>query len=448
MRKRALFAGVGIAALTALALQGCAVVDGSGDDPNTLRVMVAANTTYPKQYAQWEQSVSRQFQQETGAHIQWSTYASTSEELTDIQTSVISGQGPDVYSLGTTFTPTAYSTGAFVQLTPADWKAVGGKDRFTAATLGISGPSSSKQIGVPQHSRPFVMAVNKKILAEHGITSMPTTWDQLTADAKAVTGNGAYGLSIAYADGADPWKFVWGMAQNAGNTIVAGSKATIDQPAVQKAYETYFDWVAKDHVVDPASVGWNDAQALAAFADGKSAFFPMTTTTAVPTLESSKVAKDYEFALLPTVPPGATSRPSNGVDAASILSGDNLVVANYSSADKQTLGFKFIEMITRAKAQEQWYKTFGDLPTNRTAAAAVADADTKLKPIVTAGTLSKPTAFTGAWADIQLSLVNVVTQSIPGLKAGSVTESALEQRIKSAQSDATSSLRRQKSGGL
>jgi multiple sugar transport system substrate-binding protein len=446
--RRNVAVGAAILAAVALALQGCAVVDGSGDDPDTLRVMIGANTTYPKEYAQWQRDVAAQFHRETGADVQFETYASGQEELTAIQTSVISGQGPDVYSIGTTFTPTAYATGAFVQLTDADWKAVGGKDRFTPATLGISGPSSSKQIGIPQHSRPFVMAVNKRILEQHGITEMPTTWDELTADAQATTGNGTYGLAVAYADGFDPWKYVWGMSQNAGNQIVDGSGATIEQPAVEQAYRTYFDWMTKQHVVDPAAVGWNNSQALAAFADGKAAFFPMTTTTAIPNLDKSAVKDDYEFAVLPTVPPGATERPADGVDAASILSGDNLVVANYSSAEKQKLAFAFVNQITTASAQEHYYSLFGDLPTNRTAAAKLAEQDPKLAPIVEAGTLSRPTAFTGAWADIQLALVNVVTQSIPGLKSGNVSEAALEQRLGSAQQDATGSIQRQKNGGL
>lgn len=448
MRSRTFIGAVAVVAFAALGLQGCAVVDGSGEDPDTLRVMVASNTTFPKQYTAWQDRIGREFVRETGVRIQWETYASTQEEQTDIQTSVISGQGPDVYSLGTTFTPTAYSTGAFVRLTDADWEAVGGKDRFTPATLGISGPSSSKQIAVPLHSRPYMMAVNEKILAAHGITTMPTTWDELTADAEAATGDGTYGLSIAYADGADPWKFIWGMSQNAGNTIVDGSHATVDGPAVQKAYDTYFDWVAKDHVVDPASVGWNDAQALAAFADGKAAFFPMTTVGALPTLAASKVADDYSFALLPTVPPGATERPSDGVEAASILSGDNLVVANYSSEAKQRLSFRFIELITRADEQERWFRTFGDFPTNQQAAKTVAEGDPKLATSLQAGTLSKPTAFNGAWGDIQLSLVDVVTQSIPGLKAGNVSQAALEQRLRNAQHDAEGSLARQENGGL
>jgi multiple sugar transport system substrate-binding protein len=446
MRSRTFIGAVAVVAFAALGLQGCAVVDGSGSDPNTLRVMMGADTTYPKQRAEWQASVAAEFRRTTGAKVQFETYSSATEELTAIQTSVISGQGPDVYAIGTTFTPTAYATGAFVEMHRKQWDAVGGKDRFDAASLGISGPNASTQIGIPFASRPFVMAVNKKILADHGITRLPTTWDELTADAKATTGDGTYGLALAYADGFDPWKFIWGMSQNAGNRIVDGSEVTIDADAVQNAYRTYFDWMTKDKVVDPSAVGWNNAQALAQFGEGKAAFFPMTTTTAINSIASTSVADDYEFALLPTVPPGATERPSDGIDAASILSGDNLVVANYGG--KQSLAFRFVEQITSKSAQLEYYELFGNLPTNAAAADQLAADDPGIAPILEAGKLSKPTAFTGAWADVQLDLVDVVTQSIPGLKSGNVSDAALEQRIKQAQEDAQSSVDRQKTGGL
>ena len=97
---------------------------------------------------------------------------------------MLSGQGPDIYSLGTTFTPTAYSTGAFVELTDADWTKIGGKDRFLPATLGISGPDDSHQVGIPFASRPFVMAYNKDLLAAAGIDKPADSWDGLLAQAK------------------------------------------------------------------------------------------------------------------------------------------------------------------------------------------------------------------------------------------------------------------------
>ncbi|WP_288467974.1 ABC transporter substrate-binding protein [uncultured Curtobacterium sp.] len=444
-RTRALV-GAAVVAVAALTLQGCAIVNGSGDDPNTLRVMMGADTTYPKERKQWQQETAAEFERTTGARIQWETYSSAQEELTAIQTSVISGQGPDVYAIGTTFTPTAYATGAFVEMGSKEWRAVGGKDQFDAASLGISGPSASKQIGIPFASRPFVMAVNKDLLAQAGITDLPTTWDELTADAKATTGDGHFGMAIAYADGFDPWKFVWGMAQNAGNTIVDGSKAEISADAVENAYRTYFDWLTKDGVVDKAAIGWNNAQALAQFADGKAAFFPMTTTTSLNTLKGSAVDGKYEYALLPTVPPGATERPADGIEAASILSGDNLVVADYGK--KQDLSFDFVKQVSSPAAQERYFELFGQLPTNTQAAQTIAQENPDLAPIVQAGKLSKPTAFTGAWSDIQLSLVDVVVQSIPSLKSGEVTDDQLRKRLDAAQRDAQATLDRQKNGGL
>ncbi|OII30931.1 ABC transporter substrate-binding protein [Curtobacterium sp. MMLR14_010] len=446
MKTRTLIGSVVVVALATLSLQGCAIVNGSGDDPNTLRVMMGADTTYPKERKQWQQETAAEFKRTTGADVQWETYSSAQEELTAIQTSVISGQGPDVYAIGTTFTPTAYATGAFVRMGTEQWDAIGGKDQFDPASFGISGPSASKQIGIPFASRPFVMAVNTDLLAQAGITEMPTTWDQLTADAKATTTGDRHGLAIAYADGFDPWKFIWGMAQNAGNTIVDGSKAELDADAVQQAYRTYFDWVTKDGVVDESAIGWNNAQALAQFTEGKAAFFPMTTTTAINSFKGTKVDGKYAFALLPTVPPGATSRPAGGIEAASILSGDNFVVADYGT--KQDLSFTFIKQLSTKKAQLEYYDLFGNLPTNVDAAAQLAAENPQLKPIIDAGRLSKPTAFTGAWSDIQLALVDVVVQSIPSLKRGEVTDDQLRRRLQDAQRDAQATLDRQKNGGL
>lgn len=149
MRSRfALGAIAGLAAL-GLALTGCSS-SGSGSNPSststavdgkgrTLSVYVGASGLYPQQQKEWFAELQAQFKKETGADLAFDTFASSNDELTKIQTSVVSGQGPDVYALGTTFTPTAYATGAFVNLTDADWAKIGGRDRFVPAALGMSG---------------------------------------------------------------------------------------------------------------------------------------------------------------------------------------------------------------------------------------------------------------------------------------------------------------------
>jgi multiple sugar transport system substrate-binding protein len=415
--------------------------DGGSGGGKTLHVLVGANTQYPTEQKSWMKTIGDQFKTLTGATISWETFASANDELTKIQTSVVSGTGPDVYGIGTTFTPTAYSTKAFVTLSDSDWKAIGGKDKFVPASLGISGPDQQNQIGIPWVGRPFVMVYNTDLLKAAGISKPATTWDELTQQAKQLTKPGQYGLAVAYKDNFDPWKFIWGMAAQAGDPIVDGKTARIDDPAVKKAYQTYFGWLTTDKVVDPAAIGWSNPQALAAFGKGETGYMVLTSSTSANTLDASAVKGKYAYALLPTVPPGATSRPANGVEAASILSGDNLVVADYSK--NKDLAFQLVKLLTDEPAQQEMHKTFGVLPQNAAAAKSL-ESDPALAPFVEAANKSVATPFTGAWADIQLALTNAVVQSLPALAQGPIPDSELDSRLKTAQTTAQQSLDRAK----
>ncbi|MEV6630833.1 extracellular solute-binding protein [Actinoplanes sp. NPDC051470] len=412
--------------------------DGAG---KTLNVLIGANTQYPEEFAAWQKSISDKFKAQTGADVKFETFASANDELTKIQTSVVAGSGPDVYAVGTTFTPTAYSTGAFVKLGDEEWKKIGGKEKFVPATLGISGPDDQNQVGIPWVSRPFVMAYNTELLKAAGIDKPATTWDELTAQAKQLTKGDQYGLAIAYKDNFDPWKFVWGMSTQAGNPLIDGKTAKLQDPTVKKAYETYFGWLTTDKVVDPAAIGWTNPQAVAAFSKGKTGYFALTTATAINSLDQGAVKGKWAFTLLPTVPPGATSRPANGVEAASILSGDNLLVADYSK--NKDLAFEYVKLVTDQEQQLDYYKKFGNLPANA-AALDTLKSDQKLAPLTDAAQKSVATPFTGAWADIQLALTNVAVQTLPDLAKGPVSAATLDGRIADAQKKAQSSLDRAK----
>lgn len=447
MKFRHALVGIAGSAILGLALQGCSAgttqkvdsasgaVEGTG---KTLNVMVASNALYPADQKQWFQDVSDRFEKETGAKVAFETFASANDELTKIQTSVLSGQGPDLYTLGTTFTPTAYSTGAFVQLTDSDWAKVGGRDKFIPGTLGISGPDKKHEVGIPFASRPFVMAYNKELLAAAGIDKPATTWDGLTAQAKKLTTGDSYGMALAYADSFDPWKFIWAMSIQAGNPILDGKTARFDDAATLKAYQTYFGWLTKDKVVDPSAIGWKNPQGVAAFAAGKAAFLPMPTSTSMVTLDKSTVAGKYAFALMPTTPPGQKSLPSDGKAAASILSGDNMVIAKYSP--HKDLALALAKMLTSASSQEGYQKLFGDLPTNAVAAKKVEDGNELLIPVIDSATKSVGTPFSGAWGDTQLALVNLVVQSIPSLSSGSVSTTELKSRLATGQTAVQASL--------
>ena len=443
-RMRSLVALAGAAALTA-GLTACGGGDGGGGGSSgggkTLHMLIGANTQYPAEFAAWQKSISDKFKAQTGATVQFETFASANDELTKIQTSVVSGTGPDVYAVGTTMTPTAYSTGAFVKLGDAEWQKVGGKDRFVPASLGISGPDANNQVGIPFVTRPFVMAYNTDLLKAAGISKPATTWDELAQQAKQMTKNGQYGLAVAYKDNFDPWKFAWQMSIQAGNPLVEGKKARIQDPTVKKAYQTYFGWLTNDKVVNPAAIGWTNAQAVAEFAKGKTGYFALTTATSINSLDQGAVKGKWKYALLPAVPPGATSRPANGVDAASILSGDNVLIADYSK--NKDLAFQLVKLLTEQDVQLDYYKKTGNLPANAAALQSL-QSDAKLAPVTEAAKKSVATPFTGAWSDIQLALTNVAVQSIPDLSKGSVSDADLDSRLAAAQKSAQSALDRAK----
>ncbi|MFI6262745.1 ABC transporter substrate-binding protein [Micromonospora sp. NPDC051006] len=443
MRYRKMRAAVAVAGATALvaALAACGGGDESSGSGKTLNVLIGANTQYPAEQQAWQESIAQRFKSQTGAEVKWETFATANDELTKIQTSVVSGSGPDVYAVGTTFTPTAYSTKAFVTLGDEEWKKIGGKDKFIPSSLGISGPDEQNQVGIPWVGRPFVMVYNTELLTAAGIDKPATTWDELTQHAKRLTKGDQHGLAVAYKDNFDPWKFIWGMSIQAGNPLVDGKTARIQDPAVQKAYETYFGWLATDRVVNPAAVGWSNSQAIGEFAKGKTGYMALTSALAAKALDAGAVKGKWKFALLPTVPPGATTRPANGVEAASILSGDNLLVADYSK--NKDLAFQFVKLITDQDAQLDLYQRLGQLPANAAAAQTLLS-DPKLQVVVQAQQKSVATPFTGAWADIQLALTNAVVQSIPDLSNGPISPQQIDSRLATAQKTAQSALDRVK----
>jgi multiple sugar transport system substrate-binding protein len=441
-RLRTLAAASSAALLLLGALSACGRADkGGGDATNgagkTINMLVGVNNAFPDQQRAWFTDVSDAFKKQTGATVHFETFASANEELTKIQTSVLSGQGPDIYALGTTFTPTAYATKAFIELTADDWNAIGGRDRFVPATLGISGPDKEHEVGIPFASRPFVMAYNKEMLTAAGIDKPADSWDGLLEQAKKMTGGGKYGLAIGYADNFDPWKFAWAMSIQAGNPLIKDNKASLNDPTTLKAYETYLGWLAKDKVVDPASIGWKNAQAVVAFGQGKAAFLPMVSASSKVTLDKSSVAGKYGYALMPTIPPGMTSLGSGGVAAASILSGDNIVVAKYTK--NKALALALVKYLTSAEQQDAYYKTFGELPTNAEEAKKL-QSDPALAGIVDSASKSVGTPFNGAWSQVQLALLNVVVQSLPGISKGQLDEAALKSLVDKAQSTAQSAL--------
>lgn len=411
-RRDILKSGAGLligSSVLSLAACGGGSTTGASQGGQTIRVMIGANTTYPTQQQQWMKSMTDQFKKLTGNTVTWDTYASSSEEQTTLQTSIVSGTGPDIFDLGTTFVPTAQATGGFVTLTTSDWNEAGGESRFFQPQLTMSGSSPSQLIAIPFVMRPFVMVYNTDLLQKAGISAAPTTWTEFVQDAQKINNPsaGIYGATLDPSDSYDPWKIWWTFAKQLGKDFVSSDLKTaqLNTPEAVQAVQFWFDWATKYKIVDPNSMSWKAGDVVKAFANGKVGMYIMVSTSIIPTLQNSAVAGKFAFAPLPNIPYGMTQRPAGGVPAESIISGDMLAIATYSKVKDQAL--QFIKFLTEVPNQIQYQKTFGDLPVNIQAANTLASQSAQIAAFVQAEQGADPTPFTGAWGALEVALAGV-----------------------------------------
>lgn len=110
----------------------------------------------------------------------------------------------------------------------------------------------------------------KDILEAKGI-AVPTTWDEFRAAAKAVTGDGVYGL-VSSGDPAGMHWTLTAMVNNGGGLFDGDRKAAMTSERSMAGLNFLSDLVA-DGSVNPASTGYVNDDARASFFAGKAAFY-------------------------------------------------------------------------------------------------------------------------------------------------------------------------------
>ena len=218
LRHRA--SAVAVIASAAMLLAACG--GGSGSDSSgsasggSLDIYITAQPNFPDAFATWSKDITAAFKAATGADLTIETYSSAADETTKIQSSIVAGSGPDVYQLGTTFTPVAYGTKGFLNPQADDWTKVGGKERFRQS-LGMSGPDATPDRH-PGGDAPLRHGLQHRHVQgrrhHHPADHVGRLRHRRQEADQPATG--VYGLPIGYADGFDPWKFIWSITEQAG----------------------------------------------------------------------------------------------------------------------------------------------------------------------------------------------------------------------------------------
>lgn len=380
----------------------------------TLTVLVAAaGAGQASQYSAYDSALSAAFTAATGATLKFETYSNASQENSIIQTSLVSGSGPDMVGYGSAAGATLAATKGFVTLTKADWAKVGGRNSWNTSTLSASGADAQHDIGIPSFSVPYVIAYNTAMFKKAGITSAPTTWDQWIADAKKVqaANPGVYGAGFDPADPTDPWKFIWSYTHQLGGALLSknGKTALLDSKQVKTAMSFYFSQFTQDKIVPPASLTWNDAQMVSAFTAGKVAMLPIATSGLIQSAKGTPVDGHIAFAQLPSVPAGMTSRPAGGTPAASIVSGQFWAIFKYA-AKNTDLALALAKVSNSQAIVDEQYNLLGWAPTTKAGIAALSKSNPESAPFLAIQKDMQATEYTPAWTTLETGLATAINK--------------------------------------
>ena len=127
----------------------------------------------------------------------------------------------------------------------------------------------SKVYGVPIGSNSLALYYNKKMFADAGVTSPPTTWSELTEAATKATKSPVYGIAFSAVNneqGTWQWEpFLWSNG---------GSLTDLDSENGRAALQLWVDWVKKG-VASKDVVNWNQGDVPNQFLGGRAATMVM-----------------------------------------------------------------------------------------------------------------------------------------------------------------------------
>ncbi|MBO0803887.1 MAG: extracellular solute-binding protein [Nocardiopsaceae bacterium] len=255
-----LAAAVACAATAAIAVAGCGSGSSGGSSsavPAQLTVWRMGSST-PSQVT-WMNHVVSEFHKKypayknTKVNVTWIPWTNATNDFTNALTS--GKNAPDVTEIGNTETPTEASLGGLADIT-SDVNSWPGKSDIVGAML-ANDTLSGKTYAVPWFGGVRGVWYRKDQFAKAGITSAPTSWKQLVADARKLQRKfpGTYGIDAPTNDTDAIASFIWG----AGGQIAVrkGGKWTagLTSAASEAGIKFYLDLYKQDKLSPSKYVG-------------------------------------------------------------------------------------------------------------------------------------------------------------------------------------------------
>lgn len=338
-----------VAALTALivSLGGCSMgkpqVSASASDSKTLTVWSMNGDLSPEVLNE----INSRFTKETGVQVKLEMH-DWDGITTKVTTALTTSTPPDVIDVGNTQVSGYAANGGLLDLT--SHKSDLEQGQTWVKGLEDSATYDGKLYGVPGLLAPFAVLYNKKIWADAGITTVPTTYDELEKDLDAIKAKHTDDSSFSafYLCGQD-WYSALQWVWNAGGNIATQSGSKWSGSLASDASVTgVSEWKAfQNKYSAPASrtLATDSPDQTQIFADGKAATIiaPSSSIGTAVNLKSQVTKDDIgSFAI-----PGKDGKPQP-----TFTSGSDWVIP--AKTTKSDLALKWVKIAASPDIQENY----------------------------------------------------------------------------------------------
>lgn len=281
-----------------------------------------------------------------------------------ITSAVTSGKGPDVVSIGNTWSSSLQSTGAFTEFDEAAITDFGGQDRFLKSSFDTTGAEGQPPTSIPLLAQAYGLFYNKAMFKEAGLEP-PANWAELTAAAKELTKGDVWGLThagAAYTTNLH-MAFIFGR-QHGASPFAEDGTPTFDTDQQAAGIKQFTDlW--QDGYINPSDVQFaNGTEATQAFAAGKAAML-FAQTGQLSVLNNAGMTTD-EFGVVPI--PAPSPLPPGGANVTSFAAGTNVSI--FKDSENQDAAKALIKFLTTDEEQLAINKAYGTLPVVTTVPAS------------------------------------------------------------------------------
>ena len=222
----------------------------------------------------------------------------------------------------------------------------------------------SKVYGVPIGSNSLALYYNKKMFADAGVASPPTTWPELTEAATKTTKSPVYGIAFsAVNDEQSTWQwepFLWSNG---------GSLTDLDSENARAALQLWVDWVKKG-LASKDVVNWSQGDVPNQFLGGRAATMVMGPWQLA---NVQKSGVDFGIVTIPVPKEGKKPVVPLGGEVWCVLKGDPKV---------EDAAMKFIQFTQEPARLRKICDTLNYISSVRTIAKQQGEANQVLQPFV------------------------------------------------------------------